>query len=295
MNTIEGIIIKGIGGFYYVQSKDGHIHECKARGVFRKNKLSPCAGDKVLISLPDEGYSAIEKVLPRKNSLVRPPIVNIDLLVIVVSTCEPLPSTLVIDKMMALATYKGIEPVLVITKSDLCSVDELRQIYLSAGINTIVTSILNDNGIDDLKRFMSNKISVFTGNTGVGKSTLLNHIMPELMLQTGDISKKLGRGKHTTRHVELFRFDGGYIADTTGFSTVDIERYEIIKKGEIQYCFTDFAPYINSCRFTSCSHTCEKGCSVIEALNEGKIQKSRYDSYIAMYNEVKDIKDWEIK
>lgn len=295
MKNFEGIIIKGIGGFYYVESSDGSIYECKARGAFRKNKMSPYAGDRVLISVPDDGYAAIEKIFPRKNQLVRPPIANIDFLVIVASTCDPMPSTLVIDKMLALAAYKGIEPILVITKSDIGDEKILNEIYSKVGIRTIVFSILDQSGAEEIKKILSNKISAFTGNSGVGKSTLLNCILPGLSLETGDISKKLGRGRHTTRHIELFKIGDGYIADTPGFSTVDIERYEIIKKDEIQNCFVEFQPYINTCKFTSCSHMCEKGCSIIEAVKNGEIQRSRYDSYVAMYNEVKDIKDWEIK
>lgn len=295
MDRKIGIILKGVGGFYYVETSTGEILECKAKGTFRKNKVSPVAGDRVCVMIPDDGFSLVEKIYQRKNHLIRPPISNLDQLIIVTSIRDPLPNTLVIDKMIAAAVYKNIEPVVVISKSDLSSVDWLRDIYSKSGIKTIVFSMKDGCGADEVKNLLKNKVSAFTGNTGVGKSTLLNFINPNLMLETGDISRKLGRGRHTTRQVELFKLGGGYIADTPGFSTVDIGRYEIIKKEDIQYCFKEFAPYLNSCKFTSCSHICEKGCSIIEAVNNGKIDKSRYNSYVAMYNEVKDIKDWEIR
>lgn len=295
MDRKIGIILKGVGGFYYVETSTGEILECKAKGTFRKNKISPVAGDRVCVMIPDDGFSLVEKIYQRKNYLIRPPISNLDQLIIVTSIRDPLPNTLVIDKMIAAAVYKNIEPIVVISKSDLSSVDWLRDIYSKSGIKTIVFSMKDGCGADEVKNLLKNKVSAFTGNTGVGKSTLLNFINPNLMLETGGISRKLGRGRHTTRQVELFKLGGGYIADTPGFSTVDIGRYEIIKKEDIQYCFKEFTPYLNSCKFTSCSHICEKGCSIIEAVNNGKIDKSRYNSYVAMYNEVKDIKDWEIR
>lgn len=294
MVTEKGIITKLIGGFYYVEAAE-KVYECKARGAFRIKGSSPCVGDYVEIGVPDDGYCVIEKVLPRKNSIVRPALANIDRLVIVSSIISPSPNTLIIDKMIATAVKKNIEPMLVISKTDLDSPDGLYKIYSNSGINTLCFSSKDFNA-DELKsRILTNGITAFTGNSGVGKSTLLNAMFPGIAAETGDISKKLGRGRHTTRTVELYKTDSGYVADTPGFSTVDLQRYEIIKKDELAGCFTEFEPYLDDCRFTSCSHTKEIGCAVLRAVEEGKIEKSRHQSYVTMYNEVKDLKEWELK
>lgn len=294
MVTEKGIITKLIGGFYYVEAAE-KVYECKARGAFRIKGSSPCVGDYVEIGVPDDGYCVIEKVLPRKNSIVRPALANIDRLVIVSSIISPSPNTLIIDKMIATAVKKNIEPMLVISKTDLESPDGLYKIYSNSGINTLCFSSKDFNS-DELKsRILTNGITAFTGNSGVGKSTLLNAMFPGIAAETGDISKKLGRGRHTTRTVELYKTDSGYVADTPGFSTVDLQRYEIIKKDELAGCFTEFEPYLDDCRFTSCSHTKELGCAVLRAVEEGKIEKSRHQSYVTMYNEVKDLKEWELK
>ena len=294
MVTEKGIITKLIGGFYYVEAAE-KVYECKARGAFRIKGSSPCVGDYVEIGVPDDGYCVIEKVLPRNNSIVRPALANIDRLVIVSSIISPSPNTLIIDKMIATAVKKNIEPMLVISKTDLESPDGLYKIYSNSGINTLCFSSKDFNA-DELKsRILTNGITAFTGNSGVGKSTLLNAMFPGIAAETGDISKKLGRGRHTTRTVELYKTDSGYVADTPGFSTVDLQRYEIIKKDELAGCFTEFEPYLDDCRFTSCSHTKELGCAVLRAVEEGKIEKSRHQSYVTMYNEVKDLKEWELK
>lgn len=294
MVTEKGIITKLIGGFYYVEAAE-KVYECKARGAFRIKGSSPCVGDYVEIGVPDDGYCVIEKVLPRKNSIVRPALANIDRFVIVSSIISPSPNTLIIDKMIATAVKKNIEPMLVISKTDLESPNGLYKIYSNSGINTLCFSSKDFNA-DELKsRILTNGITAFTGNSGVGKSTLLNAMFPGIAAETGDISKKLGRGRHTTRTVELYKTDSGYVADTPGFSTVDLQRYEIIKKDELAGCFTEFEPYLDDCRFTSCSHTKELGCAVLRAVEEGKIEKSRHQSYVTMYNEVKDLKEWELK
>ena len=291
-----GLIVKGIGGFYYVRTADGNTVTCKARGAFRKAKITPLVGDRVKYSMVDDEEGVIDEILPRKNSLVRPPVANIDRLFIVSSVKDPSPSTLIIDKTIAAAEIKDIEPVLVITKTDVGEYEELKDIYSSVGIKTVFVSSVTGEGTEEVRELLKGCISAFTGNSGVGKSTLLNAIMPELFLETGETSKKLGRGRHTTRHVELFETaGGGYVADTPGFSTMDMERYDLIEKEKLPFGFREFEPYLGDCKFTSCSHTCEKGCAVLEAVNEGKIKKSRHDSYVAMYNEVKDIKQWQIQ
>ena len=294
MTQRQGLLMKSIGGFYYVRCEDKE-YECKARGSFRKSGNAPVVGDRVLISVPDDGYCAIEEILPRKNKLKRPALANIDALVIVCSTVDPKPNYTIIDKMTAAAVNNGMEPVIVVSKNDLKSGDEVADIYRLSGIPVFQCSPDSREEADALLRCLRGKVSAFTGNSGVGKSTLLNMLFPDLELSTGQISEKLGRGRHTTRVVELFEKDGCYVADTPGFSTVDLQRYEMIEKERLQYCFPEFEQYLGQCRFTSCLHTCEKGCAVLEALRAGSIEPTRHDSYVAMYNEVKDIKHWQLK
>lgn len=291
MKELQGILMKSIGGFYYVRSGENE-YECKARGSFRKRGSSPVVGDRVMITVPDDGYCAIEQILPRRNQLKRPALANIDALVIVCSTVDPQPNYTVIDKMTAAAVNHQMEPVIVVSKNDLKNGDELAQVYRQSGIRVYQCSPDSREETDALLSFLRGKVSAFTGNSGVGKSTLLNRLFPQLELQTGDISEKLGRGRHTTRVVELFELDGCFVADTPGFSTVDLQRYEMIDKDQLQYCFPEFEQYLGQCQFTSCAHTCEKGCAILAALEEGKIAPSRHRSYVQMYNEVKDIKPW---
>ena len=293
-----GKIVKGIGGFYYVDADDV-IYECKARGNFRKQGISPLVGDNVEFSINENdcAENRIEKIFERKNSLVRPPLANLDRLFIISSVTDPRINTLIIDKMVAIAEYKRIEPVIVLTKIDLDSdFDEYVSIYENAGFKVVICDNTTGRGADEIRELLKGKVSAFCGNTGVGKSTLLNNVFPDLELATGETSKKLGRGRHTTRHCELFKVDGGYIADTPGFSSLDLERCEKIYKEDLPHCFREFEPYTDLCKFnTNCSHVNDKGCSVTEAVDNGKIAKSRHDSYVAMFNEVKDIKEWQKK
>lgn len=290
----EGIIVKGIGGFYYVES-NGEIYECKARGSFRKERLTPLVGDCVEIKLDEKGYNSIEQIKERKNFFNRPPVANIDKLVIVVSTCEPVPNFLIIDRLTCVAFYKNVQPVIVITKDDLKNADEIISIYKITGIPVFVVS--NNDGNDELtllKNALKGSVCAFTGNSGVGKSTLLNRLYSDLNLETGEISQKLGRGRHTTRCVELFKTEDGYIADTPGFASLDFETNDIIVKEELAYCFPEFQDYLGKCKFTSCSHTGDKGCKIKDVLEQGLISKSRYNSYTELYNEVKNIQDWQL-
>ena len=289
--TLTGLIVKAISGFYYVEAADT-LYECKARN-FRRKGISPSVGDRVEISVPsDDSYASVEKIIDRKNYLIRPPLANLDRLFIISSSAEPSPNTLIIDKIAAVAVNKGIEPVVVFTKNDLSDCSRLAEDYRKAGIKALTYSIKDNKGADEILSLIKGNISAFTGNTGVGKSSLLNSLFPALSIQTGEISKKLGRGRHTTRHSELYKVGDGYVADTPGFSTVDIERYEVIRKNELENCFPEFEQYIPNCRFTDCSHTCEKGCAVIEAVSSGLIPVSRHSSYKAIYEEVKNIPDW---
>ncbi len=291
---MQGIVTKLIGGTYSVCASDT-IYECKARGVFRKKGISPVCGDNVEIEIQGD-IAVITKVLERKSFIVRPPLANLDCLVLVNSVVSPSVNLELVDKFSAVAVHKGIEPIIVFTKTDLKQADELYEIYESCGFKTFC---INNNEKGDalpLKSYLQGKISAFTGNTGVGKSSLINNMFGEILVDTNEISQKLGRGRHTTRHTELYPIEGGgYIADTPGFSTFETNRYEIIKKEELQYCFPEFDEHLGKCRFLDCTHTSEPDCAVIQAVEEGTIKPTRYQSYKKMYEEAKSIKEWEIK
>ena len=292
---IKGKIIKGIGGFYYVDTEN-EVYECKARGNFRNQKITPLVGDNVEISVNENSENTIDTILQRKNELVRPPLANIDQLFIVASLVDPKINTTIIDNLIAIAEYKNINPVVVITKTDLQDNAEIYQnIYEKAGYTVILcNNTENSPAYAQIHTMMTGKCSAFTGNTGVGKSTLLNRLFSKLNLKTGETSKKLGRGKHTTRHCELFKVDNGYIADTPGFSSLEFEKCERILKEDLPYCFKEFEKYLGYCKFSTCSHTNDKGCAIVDAVNNNEISKSRHESYISMYNEVKNIKEWEL-
>ena len=282
-------ITKGIGGFYYVKMTDGVV-ECKARGIFRKRGITPVAGDNVTLS--DDG-TMIDEILPRKNVFIRPPIANLDVLFIVTSTTQPVPSTLVLDQLAAAAIYKDVQPVLVVTKSDLAAADMLRTAYAGSGIPLVQLNYETGEGLDEVKGYIEGHLCAFCGNSGVGKSTLLNHLLPEAERETSAISQKLGRGRHTTREVTIFEAFGGRIADTPGFASLEANRAGFISKENLEHAFPEFGPYLGQCQFTGCSHRSEKGCAVRAALAEGRLSQTRYDSYCAMYEEVKDVKDWQ--
>lgn len=291
---LNGIIIKGIGGFYYTETADGDIFECKARGAFRKKKIIPLPGDRVTFTVREGKENTIDEIAPRENFLLRPPVANVKTLIIVSSVKEPVPSTLIIDKLTALCVKKGIKPCVVFSKSDLGETTKLTDIYKTAGIDVCAVSCKDGTGIDLVKNMIGEGITVFTGNSGVGKSSLLNCIIPTLSLATGEISDKLGRGRHTTREVSLIKYNGGYLADTPGFSSLEIASTEIILKDELPHCFPEFSEYLGNCRFSTCTHTVDKGCAVLQAVEDGQISKSRHDSYVAMFNDVKDVKEWQL-
>ena len=292
---MQGRILKATGGFYYVWS-DGILYECRARGLFRKNGMIPLVGDWVEIEETGSQTGYVTRILARKNSLTRPPLANLDQLFLVISILDPKPNLLVLDQLIAIAEYKKIEPVLVITKTDLGDWETLAGLYRKAGFQVFCTGWEQDSDLKPLQQAMQGKISAFCGNSGVGKSSLLNRIDQRLDLSTAQTSRKLGRGRHTTRHVQLYPVEGGgYIADTPGFSSMDLERYETILKDQLQYCFREFDPYLDQCRFTGCSHTKEKGCAVLEAVAKGEISASRHESYCRLYEEAKQIKEWEAR
>ena len=287
------MIIKGIGGFYYVEAA-GAIYECKARGLFRKLGVTPTVGDVCEFSVPESGIAVIDSIDERRNCLIRPAVANLDKLFIVASSKLPQPNSLVLDRLTAIAEYNDIEPIMVFTKLDLGDVTEIAAVYKKAGLKTVLVNYGTGDGLDELRELMKDCVSAFAGNSGVGKSTLINAIAPQLLLETGEVSEKLGRGRHTTRNVELFPLPfGGRLADTPGFSSFDIETGMMIKKDELAYCFREFSDYISDCKFTSCAHLCEKGCAVVEAVKRGDIAKSRHESYKALYEEAKNIKEWE--
>ena len=290
---LNGIIIKGIGGFYYIEA-NGDIYECKARGAFRKKKISPLAGDNVTITVRENGENTIDDILERKNFLIRPPVANVDTLVIVSSVKEPVPSTLVIDRLTAIAVSKNIKPCIVFSKSDLGDTKELEEIYKKAGLDVCSVCCKTGEGVEKVKEMIKGGITVFTGNTGVGKSSLLNCIDSRFSIETGEVSSKLGRGRHTTRDVTLHKVNDFYVADTPGFSSLDIESGELIMKDDLPYCFPEFSEYLGKCRFSSCTHTVDKGCKIIDALEKGDIHESRHLSYVTMFNEVKNIKEWQL-
>lgn len=289
------LIIKAIGGLYFVQSPDG-VYECKARGIFRNRNISPCCGDRVEIEVMEDNIGLIVKIGERKNSLIRPPLANLDMLVFVTSTCEPRPNLTILDKFIAISEYKNIEPLIVFTKIDKSSSDKYVEIYKKAGIDCISCDNISQDGCFAVRNKIAGKLVAFTGNTGVGKSSLVNNIFGNSDIKTNEISKKLGRGKHTTRHVELYQLDNKtFIADTPGFSTFETMMYDVIFKQDLADCFVEFHEYFGKCKFSDCSHTKEKGCAVIDAVNEGKIPKSRHESYCTMYEEAKAIKEWEVR
>ena len=294
MEKLEGIILKGIGGFYYVEAA-GEVYECKARGLFRKTGIKPLAGDRVEISVNDRAENTIEQIHERSGEFVRPPVANVDRLFIVASVCEPKPVLLVIDRLTAIAVNKGVEPIVLFTKCDLGSAEEYVEISRKAGILSFAVCAETGERVERVRRELSGHISAFCGNTGVGKSTLLNAVDPSLSLKTGEISDKLGRGRHTTRQSELFKVEGGYVADTPGFSSFDLEETELITKDDLPFAFPEFEPYIGKCKFSTCLHVKDKGCGIIEAVERGDIPKSRHESYCAMMEQAKNIKDWELR
>lgn len=290
---MNGRIIKALSGFYYVAT-GSEVFECKARGNFRKIGISPLVGDNVLFEKTADDKGILNEILPRKNSIVRPPVANVDKLFIMSAFSNPEPNTYLIDKMSVIAVFNNIEPIIVFNKCDMGSFENIRTIYQNAGFKTFVISAKDFVGIEELSCEMKDCVSVFTGNSGVGKSSVLNAIFGNEDIATGSVSEKLGRGKHTTRHTELYELPfGGYIADTPGFSSLELDIKNFELKENLAYCFPDFEEYLSDCKFTSCTHTKEIGCAVRDAVNNNKIEKTRHESYCQLFDEMKDLKFWE--
>lgn len=295
MSRLNGILVKAISGFYYVFCENGETVECKARGNFRKKGCSPVVGDRVSISV-ENGKGVVEEIAPRKNLLVRPSVANVDKLFIVSAFEIPAPDALFIDRMTALCVYHDIEPLIVFNKMDLGDFSTWMEIYRKAGFKTFAVSAKTGEGIAEVRAELKNCVSAFSGNSGVGKSSILNAVFGELSLKTGNVSEKLGRGRHTTRHVELYAHEmGGFVADTPGFSSLEPDMTDYRFKECLADCFPEFARVEEPCRFTSCSHTCEKGCAVLAAKDSGQIAPSRHESYCTLFSELKDLQPWNTK
>lgn len=292
---MTGTIVKALSGFYYVDCGD-EVVTCRARGKFRHAGTSPLVGDRVEITPQGDGTGSVERVLERKNAFTRPAVANMDLLVMIAAGVNPVTDPFLIDRVAAIAERKNCEPVICLNKCDLEPCEQLCRIYRSAGFTTLQVSAVTGAGIQTLSDVIAGKNVVFTGNSGVGKSSILNALDPRLSIATGEVSEKLGRGRHTTRHVELFRLpNGALVADTPGFASFDTEVPELLNKEELALAFREFHPYLGQCRFVGCSHTKEKGCAVLDALQEGKIAASRYRSYVRLYEAAKAYKQWEHK
>lgn len=292
----SGIIMKALSGFYYVDPGDGSLITCRARGKFRYQKVTPLVGDRVELTLLEGGTGMLDEILPRKNEFLRPAVANVDQLVMIVSQATPVTDPYLIDRMTSLAESKGCESVICINKCDLDRGDELYDIYSSVGFPTVRVSAQTGEGIAELASLIAGKVSAFTGNSGVGKSSILNALEPGFSLSVGQVSEKLGRGRHTTRHVELFRLkNGAVVADTPGFSSFDTDQTEVRMKESLAETFQEFRPYLDDCRFVGCAHIKEKGCAVREALKQGRIPASRHASYVRLYEQAKSHKEWENK
>ena len=291
----EGRIIKALSGFYYVQTDSG-ILECKARGKFRLDGTSPLVGDRVSCSMDANGKGRIDSVEERKNFFIRPAVANIDALVFVAANTNPVTDPFLVDRVSVIAEHSGCELIVCINKIDIDCADELYKIFFEAGFTVVRCSATNHEGTEKLLDAMRGKTCAFTGNSGVGKSSIMNALLPEANIETGEVSEKLGRGRHTTRHVQLYALgDDTFVADTPGFASFEIEMMSSIEKEQLQYDFIDFLPYIGRCRFNDCAHLKEPGCAVTEAVADGRISRSRYKSYTQLYELCAQRKPWEAK
>ena len=291
---IKGQIVKALSGFYYVDTDDGRQLQCRARGKFRKDGDSPLVGDWVEVRETEEGAGMVWEILPRRNAFARPAVANIDQLVIVASGAIPQTDPFLIDRVSAIAALKDCDTLLVLNKCDLDQAEALWEIYTRSGIPVVRVSAETGEGMEALVPLIAGKLSAFTGNSGVGKSSILNALEPNFSLSTAAVSEKLGRGRHTTRHVELFTLRcGARVVDTPGFSSFDAEELDLELKERLPETLVEFRPYLGQCRFVGCSHTKEKGCAVREAVKEGKIPRSRHNSYVRLFEELKQVKAWE--
>ena len=291
----RGRIEKALSGFYYVNT-GGEVLRCRARGKFRREGLSPLVGDWVEVRELGGGEGFVEAVEPRKNVFLRPAAANIDQLVIIASAAIPVTEPYLIDRIAAIAALKSCQVLLCLNKCDLDPADELYDIYRHSAIQVLRVSAATGEGIPELCAAIAGKLNAFTGNSGVGKSSILNALDPTFHIQVGEVSTALGRGRHTTRHVELYRLDcGADVVDSPGFSSFETDALNLELKAHLPETFREFVPYLGKCRFVGCSHTKEAGCAVLEAVRSGSIQKSRHESYLRLYEELKPLQEWQQK
>lgn len=295
MGVLKGRIVKALSGFYTVETAEGAV-VCRARGKFRLDGSSPLVGDRVLVDVLSDGAGNIRELLPRRNWFLRPAVANIDLMVMVAAAVNPVTDPFLVDRVSALARYHGCDFLLCINKTDLNPGDRLFEIYTQAGTSVLRTSAVTGQGVEALSEALRDKVCVFTGNSGVGKTSLLNALDSSLKLRTGEVSPRLGRGRHTTRHVELFPLPwGGYLADTPGFGSFDVDQTESIRPSQLQHCFPEFESRLGNCRFRNCTHRSEPGCAILAAVEAGEIPASRHKSYVRLWEQASAIKDWEVK
>jgi len=287
--------LKGIGGLYTVQTEDGLV-ESRARGIFRHENTQLLPGDRVIIETQPDGAPLITELQERKNSLIRPAVANLDTIVIIASAAPPITETFLIDKVSVIAELKNIDVLICLNKTDLDPAVTLWKIYNQAGFECLRLSAHTGEGIEALQQRLRGRVSALTGNSGVGKSSILHKMYPELEIPVGNLSEKLGRGKHTTRHTELFALpDGGYIADTPGFSAFDVTKLESLLREDIQFGFREMQPYLTDCRYTGCAHIKEDGCAILKAVKRGVVPKSRHESYVQLYELLRDVRHWNLK
>ena len=293
MKTQTGRIIRSLSGFYDVQTSEGVV-TCRGRGSLRRSGESPLTGDLVEIT-SEKGKGMVEKILPRKNSFIRPAVANVDALVVFAANVNPITEPFLIDRVAAIAGDRDVPVYLCINKCDLDPAVDLVKIYRNAGFSVIAASAETGEGVEQLRELLRGKLTAFTGNSGVGKSSMLNRLCPDLQLPTGEVSEKLGRGRHTTRHVELYCLEPDtYVADTPGFSSFDTDQMEVILKENLQYAFPDFGKHLGSCQFHDCTHRKEPGCGIRQAVADGLVEPTRYDSYLRLYEKASQIKQWEL-
>lgn len=291
----EGVIIKSLSGFYTVSAGDAQI-VCKARGRFRHDGTSPLVGDRVEVSVDAQGKGRVDRILPRRNRFIRPAVANVDQIVMFASAVNPVTDPFLIDRVSAIAELNDCDTVVCVNKTDLDPAKRLCEIYRSAGFTVVRCSAETGEGVEDLRAVIRGRTNAFTGNSGVGKSSVLNRLVPELCLPTGEVSEKLGRGRHTTRHVELYALgENTYVADTPGFASFEVDLLEPIRCEDLQLAFREFRPYLGQCRFQDCRHLKEPDCAVRTALTDGAIAPERYESYVRLYEIAKSIPEWEKK